>query len=390
VVGPIAVFSGAALAVVVVISAIPSGPSGGGSGTAPPQAAPIPIAWSSLTSGNAHLGEMFHLSVHTRPQVGVWILASSNTGPSMIGPYLTDLGPDWFILQSGTWTGGGNRVDLDFPIPTAPALQDLEVIIQAFIQEPSTSGTAWTPSVLHRITAPPLMGRSVLLIRQTMNSPEIQNASAQADALQLILASFGHAVTVADDAYPADLASFDCLMDCRFTVPPTEAEKLAAVRFLQHYGGIFLLCGPYLSSPMGQARLAALQELLNARLGIGVTVASGGNTSGGPASEQVSPMSDPRYLTFPAPVSGLAVHVEQEGGNFGPEGYATRGLPWVSGTSGLHLVYGMFFKPDDMPAVRVRGAMAVLFNGAADALMLSPANPNAHLIFVNLPWYLDQ
>lgn len=380
------------LAVFLVIPAIPTPPpGGGGAGACPglPPGVPMPLTCSSMTSGNAHLGETFGLTVHARAGLFTWILASSNSGPSTIGPFPTDLSPDWFVLQGPVFTGGGNRVDLSFPLPSIPSLVDAEVVLQTFLLDVGAVEMTWTNSLMHRLTVPPPQGRSVCLVRQTLASPEMPNAGVQADALVQLLQLYGHQVTVVDDAVPGDLASYDALFDCRFSVPLIEDDKLAFVRFLQRYGGVFLVCGPWIQSPQAQLRQLGIRDLLNNRLGIGVVVASGGMLSGGASVEQVSPDADPRYLTFPGSVSGLPYHVDQEGGNFGPSGFAPVGTPWIAAAGGWATVFGMLFKPDDVTTLSVKGTMAVLFNGAADALMQTPANPQTGPIFANLPWYLD-
>jgi len=386
---PAFILIGLTIAVVFMVSGVPGGPPTSTGGILP---APIPLSLSSITTNNARIGGTFRLSVHTRPQVGVWVLASSNTGPSGIGPWTVDLGPDWFVLQDFSWTSGGDRVDVHFPVPNHQALVGTEAVVQAVVHDPHSLEWFWTESVLHRFSEAPNGGRSVLLIRQVSVTNEAPHATLQADALAQALNQVGHNVTVVDDALPADLASYDCIMDCRFTLPPNPAEQDRLTDFLQHYGGVFMLCGPTVGSSWGQWRFAFLQQWLNNKLGMGLTLGTGINQSTGVTGESISLNCEPSYLVNPSSVAGMPYRVEDEGGSFGPEGFQSVGWPWVVGPAGpgqSPTVYGMLFKPDDITGLPVKGKLAILFNGADDALAPSSASPFSHLVMVNLSFWLD-
>lgn len=387
---PVFVLVGLTIAVVVMVSGVPGGP---GPTSAPgTQPVPIPLSMSTITTNNARIGDTFRLTVHTRPQVGVWVLASSNNPPTMIGPWQVDLAPDWFILRDHAWTSGGDRVDLQISLPYAQAWVGTEALVAALIHDPNTMEWFWTNSVLHRFSEAPAGGRSICLIRQVSVTGEAPWAALQADALTNALSGVGHSVTVVDDALPTDLASFDLILDCRFTLPPNPDEQDRLTDFLRHYGGVFMLCGPTVGSSWGQWRFAFIQQWVNNKLGMGLTLGTGINQSSGVTGEQVSLSAEPRYLSQPSSVAGMPYRVHDEGGTFGPQGFQTTGWPWIVSPAGpgqTPTVYGMLFKPDDIPAVPVKGSLAILFNGADDALAPSGQNPYAHLIFVNLSFWLD-
>jgi hypothetical protein len=387
---------GLALIAGVVVIGLIAVPEQGGTtpavgGPSPSVPGNAPISTSSLRSNNARLGGIFHGAVHTRSQVLVWLAASLQPGPSMIGPFSTDLGPDWFVLQGPTWTGGGNLAGFQFPVPVDGAILGLDVHLQAAVCDPFTNTWFWTPGVTHRFSMAPNGGRSILLIRQVSAIAEAPHAPSQADLLAQVLQSVGHQVTIVDDAPPqrlADLAGFDALMDCRFTLPPGENEKGLFLGFLQNYGGVFLLSGPFAGSPGGQWRQLWIDEWVNGWLGLSIVFGSGMNQSNG-AAEIVSPAAEPRYLLFPQPIQGLPYDVASEGGSFGPPGAVARGWPWIQGAGYPSLVYGMMFKPSDMSAVRVSGGVAILFNGSPEALISLSAPPPAGQVFINLASWLD-
>src|SRR5262245_56589444 len=54
----------------------------------------FPASPHRLISNNLKTGDTLRLDFYTLPQTAVWMLASSNTGPSYVGPYLTALGSD--------------------------------------------------------------------------------------------------------------------------------------------------------------------------------------------------------------------------------------------------------------------------------------------------------
>ncbi|NRA95567.1 MAG: hypothetical protein HRU14_05095 [Planctomycetes bacterium] len=376
--------------VVLMVSGVPGGP------TATPspgvQPVPMPLSMSTITTNNARIGGTFRLTVHTRPQVGVWVLASSNNPWTTIGPWQVNLAPDWYLIQDFAWTSGGDRIELQISLPYVQAWVGTEALVNALVHDPNSMEWFWTGSVLHRFSDAPGGGRSICLIRQVSVTGEAPWAPLQADALANALSGVGHSVSVVDDVLPTDLASFDLILDCRFTLPPNSDEQDRLTDFLQHYGGVFLLSGPAVGSTWGQWRFAFIQQWANNRLGLGLTFGTSINQSSGVTGEQVSLNAEPRYLTQPSSVAGMPYRVHDEGGTFGPEGFQPRGWPWIVAPAGVAqapTVYGMLFKPDDIPALPVKGSLAILFNGADDALAPSGQNPSAHLIFMNLASWLD-
>ena len=387
---PVLTLIGLAVFVMIMVSGVPGGPTT----TQVPgaQPAPIPLSMSTITTNNARIGGTFRLTVHTRPQVGVWVLASSNNPSTTIGPWQVDLAPDWFLLQDFAWTSGGDRVDLQFSLPYVQAWVGTEALVKALVHDPNSMEWFWTDSVMHRFSEAPGGGRSICLIRQVSAMAEAPWATLQADALANTLSGVGHSVSVFDDALPADLASFDLILDCRFTLPPNLEEQGRFTDFLQHYGGVFMLCGPTVGSSWGQWRFAFIQQWVNNVLCMGLTLGTSVNQSSAVTGEQVSLSAEPRYLNQLPSVGGMPYRVHDEGGTFGPQGFQPRGWPWIvspAASGQAPTVYGMLFKPDDIPAVQSQGSLAILFNGAEDALAPSGQNPYAHLIFMRLAAWLD-
>ena len=161
-VAPVLVMVGAVVITVLVLSGIPGGPTPT-PGVVP---TPVPLSASTITCNNARVGGLFQLTVHARPQVGVWVLASGNGGPTTIGPWQVDLGHDWFLLQDFAWTSGGNRIDIQIPLPPGHGWAGTEALGKALVHDPNSWEWAWTETVLHRFSHAPQGGRSVCLVRQ--------------------------------------------------------------------------------------------------------------------------------------------------------------------------------------------------------------------------------
>lgn len=380
---------------ILVISGVP-----GGGGTPPPPPQPpgvlaplptgvnAPIANSVQLTGNVHVGEMMHFTLAARPGVGIWTAVSSNSGPSVIGPWQVAVSADWSLLFAGLTTNSADSVSVMIPIPPIPALHNTEFMMQSLVFDPATYEFHWTNAALHRITQSNPGGRNVLLLRQTLANAEVPFSITQADLFAQSLIAQGHTVTVADDALPLDLISYDCILDCRFTTVPAESEKDVFRAFLQNYGGVFLLSGPYSGSPAGQLRRAWVRDFLAMRLGVSAWIGSGLNNSNATV-EQVSPLAPVRLLAMPNFVLGTSYEVTNEGGTFGTLAAFSAGDPWIVATSGNQQVYGAMFNPQQMPGVHAAGSVAVLLNGHPEALANSPSNPNAGAVLGNLPWALD-
>ena len=375
------------MGVVLFLAGVPSAPNGG---QAPSYPGVPSIGQSSLTSNNPRIGAPFMVSLHAPPGAFVWLLASSQSGPSLVAGYPTALSSDWFFLSGLHVMPAQGRVDLVFPLPFDVNLIDLDFTLQGVAVDPVTFEIGWTNHAFHRITGSPATVKNVLLIKQAVVTPEAPFAPSQADALAAHLTAMGHYVTVVSNSLPASLSGYDCILDCRFTLPGSEMEKTQLVEFMRCHGGVFLLHGPFNLSAWSQQRWYWIQDLLVNRLGIAVTIGVGGNYSGN-VNEYVDPMTDPQYLLHPYPTAGMIYKVEHEGGHFGQPGSQPVGTPWIRGSvGGYDLVYGMFFRPVDVMAHPVVAPIAVLFNGAQDAFTAGPENPSPEAVFANLIWYLDR
>jgi hypothetical protein len=376
------------LAVVIVVialdlAAIPVPPPQGSGGST------YPANPHRLVSNNLKIADTLRLNLFTLPQTAMWMLASSNTGPSYVGPYYTDLGSDWFVLMGPVLMGGGVSFELLLPVPNVPSLTGLEFLVQCAVISPQASDVVFSNSVTLRGSQNG-GGKNVLILRQTLLMAGMTTSAQQASALAASLQLLGNQVTVADDALPTSLLDYDCILDLRFTTPPAADESLRLVQFLRQGGGVFFLAGPYAGCPPGQQRALWLSTFLNTTLGVGVMISSGGSLSNS-SVEAVDPLADPMLLTVPLGIASLPFNVSNEGGNFGPPGAAASGTPFVTGSTMFGtLVYGMFFESTAMMYQTVGGRVGVLFSGGADTLQPSPQNPYPDLIFCNVAWYLDR
>lgn len=383
-------------AVVFFLSGVPGGnppnPQAPPWGAAPPLPAPalLPLNLSSQLTGNAHVGEVMNLNIRSRPQVGVWTAVSTNSGPSMIGPWSVALSSDWNLLLAGHSTDSFGQLNVPVPIPPLASLHHLEFVMQTLVYDPATIEFAWTNPVLQRITNPPPGGRNVLLLRQTLANAEAQWSQLQADLFSQRLTLQGHSVVVVDDFLPTTgLADFDCILDCRFTTVPPESEKDTMQAFLQLHGGLFLLSGPYVNSPGGQLRRAWVRAFLAHRLGIPLIIGTGSNASN-MTTEVVNSLAPVALLAMPNFVVNMNYVVTNEGGTFGSLApFFTIGDAWINATSGNQQVYGAAFRPEHMPAIHAAANVVVLLNGHPEALASGVSNPNADLVLGNLPWALD-
>lgn len=347
-----------------------------------------PLSNSVQLTGNVHVGELMTFKLAARPGVGIWTVVSSNSGPSIIGPWQVAVSPDWSLLFAGLTTNSADSVSVMIPIPPIPALHNAEFMMQSLVFDPGSYEFAWTNAALHRITNVNPSSRNVLVLRQTVGNNEAQFSALQATLFAQNLIAGGNIVTMVDDVLPLDLVAYDCILDCRFTTVPQVSEKLLFKAFLQQYGGVFLLSGPYAGSPAGQQRRAWIRDFLAMHLGIGVWIGSGFNNSNNTV-EHVSPMAPVRLLSMPSFVLGTTYEVTNEGGTFGTLAAFNAGEPWIVATSGNLQVYGALFTPQQMPGVHAAGSVAVLLNGHAEALASSVSNPNANEVLGNLPWALD-
>lgn len=382
---------GRAAAWLIVASAAVSAAAQGGSSGQSSQS-PGSLASPILTTNNPKVGETFRVAIHGEPGAIAWLAVSLTPGPSTLGPWQLGIGQPLHVLLAGAPFHGASTISLDVPIPAIDALQGIEFWMQALVVRPATGEAALTNVAAHRIAGP---GRHVLIVGQVTPSQTFASAGAQADALLGLLAATGHSVTRVDNVLPADLRGYDAILDCRFTLAPPASEKAVMVDYLRCHGGIFLVGGPFNLDQGGQLRHAWIQDFLNTKLGIGVAVYSGGNFSGSsPAAlEEVRPTAHPMLLTVPSWIAEASYHVENEGGNFGYESSLAAGSPWIAAGAGspvAGLVFGATFKPEDMTTARVAGTVAVLWNGAADALAATAANPNTQIIFDNLVHFLDR
>lgn len=386
-----AAFAALCLLGLVLLAGVPRGPeaptqaTGGGSSPG----GPPPLSGAPLVTNNTKLGYPFGMTVHTRPGVAVWFLVSSAGPPTTIAGMPVDLAADWFILQDLTWTQSGGTAGMNMNVPWLPGLEGSRFVVQAALYDPVAVAFGWTESVEHEVVSPLPHPFHVLLVRQTVPTAGAPSAVSQADWLASALTGLGLHVTVVDNGLPADLAPYDCILDCRFDIPPGEWEKAVFARFLRTNGGIFLLCGPSTGSIWGQQRLAWVQTFLQGTLGIATWIGPGGVSANG-TLEQVHPGTDPAYLTAGPPVSGQPYAVRDEGGTFGAlGGSGGAGTPWITTSTWPSTVYGKFFQPSDVQAFPATGRVAVLFNGGGDALLPSPENPAPELVFLSLVAYLD-
>jgi hypothetical protein len=341
-----------------------------------------------LVTNNLKIGDALRLNLHTLPQTAHWLLASSNSGPSYIGPYFVDLGPDWFVLNGPVLMGGGANAETIVGVPYVPALVGLEFVLQCAVVSPLASDVIFSSSVTLRVSQG--VSKNILILRQTANVAGMTTAAQQAAALALSLQLLGNQVTVADDALPTSLLDYDCILDLRFATPPAFDEDVRFVQFLKQNGGLFFVCGPYAGCPLGQQRAAWISTFMNATLGLGVAASSGGSLSNG-SVESIDGSLDPAFLNTPLSIAGLPFNVSNEGGNFGPPGAAPTGMPWMTGATIFGpLVFGMIFEPAAMQNQTVGGRVAVLFSGGADTFEASAQSPFPELVMCNLAWYLDR
>lgn len=366
--------------------------------SAPPPRQPPP--WAAALQGsfpqNAHhlvtnnlkIGETLRLDLFTAPQTAAWFLASSNTGPSYIGPYLTGLGPDWFIVSGPTSLATGTHLHLDVPIPYLPGIVGLEFAVQGAVLSLVSSGVAFSNT--NTLRAIDCWGKNVLLLRQTVQTPGMTNAAQQADSLAVALQTFGNQVTVVDDVLPLSLLDYDCILDLRFTTSPGFDESTRFMQFLRQSGGAFFVSGPYANSVGGQMRAAWLSSFLNSTLGVGVAILPGGNLSFG-SVETIDSSADPSFLAVPLSIGGLPFDVTNEGATFGAPGAAGTGVAWLTGdTIYGPQVYGMFFDSWAFTGSTAGGRVGVLFAGGASTFMPSAASPWPELVMDNVVYYLDR
>lgn len=379
----------------LVLAAVPRPRTGtDGSLKAARKHAPVQAAISQesnprLLSSHAHLGETLRITLVTQEGASGIFLASPPGPPTTIGPYSVAVSSDWLLLESSPGVPGNDRIDLFVPLPRDPAFAGQDFVVQAAVIHSVWSDVRWTPPLFGRMTLSPPVGRHVLLLRSTKDAGSLAH-DVQATKLANTLSTFGHVVTIADDVLPSSLVDFDVLFDCRFSTPPGIAETERLVEFLEQQGGIFFIAGgPDRHAPF-ELRANWIKEFLVPTLGANVGIYRSLNRSGGMALEEVPADADPSLLSHPSAISGLRYHVEDEGYSFGPASISKSGLPFIASTGATRTVYGMTFKPSDFSRRAVRGRLAVLFNGAPDALVHSINNPNVATIFVNLPWFLDR
>jgi hypothetical protein len=372
------------VAVVIEVAALP-GPVPQTPGSAPTT---YPTNPHRLVSNNLKLGDTLRLGLVTVPQSAAWILASSNSGPSYIGPYAVDLGPDWIVVGGPVLMGGGVTFELGLPVPYVPWLVGSEFVVQCGVITPLASDVAFSNSITLRCSQGP--ARHILVLRQTAPSFGMPNPAQQADALVTALQLFGDQVTVADDVLPASLLDFDCILDLRFSTQPPPDESARFVQFLRQCGGVFFVSGPYAGNLGGQLRAGWLSALVASILGVEVTISSGGTLSNG-SVESVDAGADPAFTGAAFAIAGLPFDVMDEGGNFGPPGAASAGMPWITGGTALGpLVYGMVFDSSEMMSQTVGGRVAVLFAGGSGTFIPGAANPYPDLILSNVAAYLDR
>lgn len=370
------------LAVVLDIAAFPKSRPARGSPTV------VPANPHRLVTNNLKISDTLHVDLFTYPQTAVWLLASSNTGPTYIGPYATGLGPDWFILSGPLLTGGGVHLQLDFPVPYSPGLVGLEFVLQCAVVSTTSSDVVFSNPVTLRGSQS--VSKNILILRQTIQTPGMTSSAQQADALAAWLQLMSNTVTVVDDVLPQSLLDFDCIFDLRFTTPPTSDEGARYVQFLRSCGGVFFVAGPYAGNPAGQQRSAWLNLFLNQTLGIvSAMISTGGNLSAATV-EVIDPTVDPGFVNVPYGIGGLPFDVTNEGGNFGPPGVA-QGTPWLIGNTIFGpMVFGMFFEPASMNAQTVGGRVGVLFAGGPDTFLQTATNPYPEVVMCNVAWYLDR
>jgi hypothetical protein len=373
-----------ALIVVFQLSGVPSP-------TPPPQdsgSSTYPTNPHQLICNNLKIGDTLRINLHTLPQTANWMLASSNSGPSYIGPYFVDLGSDWFVLQGPTLMGGGNSLELLIPVPFVPALVGLEFAIQCAVVSPVASDVIFSNSVALRGSQS--TAKNILIIRQTLVMAGMTTSAQQASSLAVALQVLGNQVTVVDNVLPPSLLDYDCIFDLRFSVAPAGDESQRFVQFLRQNGGIFFVSGPFAGCPPGQQRASWINVFLNTTLGIPVPISSGGGLSN-ITVETVNPAADPFLLTTPLSIGGMPFDVNNEGGNFGPPGTVPGGTAFLSGV-GLFgaMVYGMYFEPAAMNNLAVGGRVAILFAGGADTFQASAQNPNPEFLMCNLAYFLDR
>jgi hypothetical protein len=353
-----------------------------------PAASTYPVNPHRLVSNNLRLGGTLRLTLWTLPQSAAWMLASSNSGPTTIGPYAVDLGPDWFVVAGPVMMGGGVTYELVVPVPYLAGLAGAEFVVQCGVVSSLSPDVGFSNAVTLRGSTSP--GRNVLVLRQTAPSAGMPNPAQQADALAAALQLYGDQVTVCDDVLPLSLLDYDCILDLRFTTLPLPDEAARFVQFLRQCGGVFFVAGPYAGNPGGQLRAGWLSALLGTTLGVPVMISSGGTLSNG-AVESVDASASPAFTGAAFAIAGLPFDVSAEGGNFGPPGAASAGMRWISGPTAIgSLVYAMVFEPSEMPAQTVGGRVAILLAGGSDTFVPSAQNPYPDLVMTNVAAYLDR
>ena len=354
----------------------------------PPFGVPPFQIW--MTSNNARLLGPINFRVHGPPGCAVWLFTSSNSGPSFLGPYPVELSSDWVVLQGPVFLPSNGVYDFPSALPTDPALVGLEGMFQAGAYDIVENDVTFSSGVLHRIHGSVGSGMRVLVVRQVSNLLEAPHATQAANDLVSDLAFAGHQVVVADDFVPEDLASFDVLMDVRFSYGLAEAEKLNLSRFLQRYGGVFVLGGgSALSSPGADYRSVSVRHWMSAQLGIATAAHPGASVSTGTV-EEVSPITSPHYIASLQGTLPMPYRVEHEGGHFGDLGSHTSGTPWITSSTTPPVIYGMHFTPDDISNFPVRGSLAVLWNGSASALSGDQIDHRGRQVMSALVSFLDQ
>jgi hypothetical protein len=320
----------------------------------------------------------------------VWLFGSSNSGPSLLGPYPVAFSSDFWIMGGPITMPSSGMIQFPPIILASPAYAGIEGVFQAGAYDLLENAVTFSAGVLHRVHASNGNGQRVLIVRQISYLSEAPHATTAADTLAQDLQARGYEVAVEDDFIPEDLASFDVIVDARYTFGVTEAEKVLLSRFLQRYGGVFVLGGGSTSpSPGGDYRFQSLRQWMQMHLGIATAIQATTGLSAG-TSEEVFMVAHPNYLSALVGTLPMPYRVENESADFGVIGAQQSGTPWIVSDEIPPRIYGMQFTSADISAFPVRGNLAVLFNGAADALSGDdPAHQGREILQALIP-FLDQ
>ena len=361
-------------------AAVPPPVLGGGSGFQ---------AW--LSSRNARLGETLEIRVHAPQMTQVWLFASTLSGPSSIGIWPVDLGSDWMVLSGPVPVGATCSCDFTMWIPGNPALAGAEATFQAGVWDYANNDVTWSNSVDHRI--PDLANtasKSVLVVRQVSMPTNSVHQPLSVDGLVTGLSASGHTVHVADDWIPQDLASYDVLFDCRGQLGLATSERIALSRFMQRYGGVFILgAGPYGVDPNTDNRISSISDWMVTDLGI-VASAIPGAAPATIHDEWISPQASTEFLAQQSSLAGLSYQVDQAGAHFARQTMMTAGMPMVTSAEPDGWVYGAEFSEVEVQNFRARGHLCVLFNGSADALSGESATHHAESLITALVSFLNE